>query len=244
MNNNYKTAKIIKIKKESPKVKTLVMDINIDAKPGQYIMLWIPRVNEKPFGVVYDKPFTLSIAKVGPFTKKVHELKVGDKVRFRGPYGNSFSKREGECLLVGGGYGVVPLYFFASSFPKSKRKNIILVLGAKTKEDLILVNDFKKMGVKVQASTDDGSLGFKGFSTDLAQKVLKTGKFKSIYTAGPDIMMQKIAKIALDNKIFCEVSAGTFFKCGGIGLCGECALNGYLVCKEGTIFNAKTYLGK
>lgn len=242
--NRYKTAKIVKIKKETPTVKTFITDLNISANPGQYVMVWIPRINEKPFGVLYNKPLTLSIANVGSFSQKMHELKVGDKIRFRGPYGNSFSKRGGKSLFVGGGFGVVPLYFFAQSFPKTQRKNITLVLGAKTKEDLILVQDFKKMGVKVQVSTDDGSLGFKGFSTDLAEKLLGKYKFNSIYTSGPDIMMQKIAGLALSNRIFCEVSAGTFFKCGGIGLCGECAHNGRLVCKEGTIFNAKIYLGK
>ncbi len=242
MKNSYKTATIIKIEKETPRVKTFTLDTSVAAKPGQYIMLWLPGINEKPFGVLYPSPLTISIANVGPATELIHKQKVGDKLTFRGPYGSSFTPKGKRMLLVGGGYGVVPLYFFASSLTPAKRKQITVVIGAKTKADLTFVSQFKKLGCTVKISTDDGSMGYKGYSTDLAQKVLNDEDFASIYTCGPEIMMKKIAAMADKKKIFCEVSVERFFKCGGMGLCGECSLNGHLVCKEGPVFPGRILL--
>ena len=93
MKHEYKTATITKIERETDKVLTFTLDASVKAKPGQYVMVWIPRVDEKPFGVVCDDPLTLSIANVGPFTQKVHACKPGDMVTYRGPYGSSFTKK-------------------------------------------------------------------------------------------------------------------------------------------------------
>ncbi len=237
MKNAYKTATITKITQETPRVKTFTLDVSLPAKPGQYIMLWIPRLNEKPFGVLSPSPLTVSIAKVGPATEVIHAFHVGDKITFRGPYGSSFIPKGKRMLLVGGGYGVVPLYFLASSLSAVKRKNITVVLGAKTKTDLLFISRFKKLGCTVNVSTDDGSMGYKGFSTDLAHQLLEKNHFSSVYTCGPEVMMKKIAEMAHEKKIFCQVSVERFFKCGGMGLCGECSLNGHLVCKEGPVFS-------
>lgn len=241
MKNNYKTAKIIKIEQETSKVKNFTLDTSIRAKPGQYLIVWIPRLNEKPFGIVSQKPLTLSIANVGPFTEKIHELKKGDKITFRGPYGKSFKVKGKRLLLVGGGYGVVPLYFLASSLISTKRKSVTVVIGARTKSDLPFINKFKDLGCQVEISTDDGSAGFKGFSTQLAEKIIDQEKFNSVHTCGPMIMMKKLAEICKKNKLFCQVSLEAFFKCGGIGLCGECSINGHLVCQEGPVFNSRIF---
>jgi len=238
--NIYKTVKIVKIENESDKVKTFILDKKIKAKPGQYVMVWLPGINEKPFGIVNDDPLTFSIAKVGPFTEKIHQLKVGDRLTYRGPYGTSFLPKNGQILLIGGGYGVVPLYFLASII-KNKRLAIV-VIGAKTKSDIIFKSKFEKLGCKVKISTDDGSSGFKGFSTDLTQKLLEKEKFKAVYTCGPEIMMKKIAELCHEKRIFCQVGMERFFKCGGLGLCGECSCKGHMVCKDGPVFNGKILL--
>lgn len=242
MDNKYKTTVIKNIEKENAIVKTFTLDISFDAKPGQYIMVWLPRINEKPFGIANSKPLTISVAKVGPFSEKIHQLKKGDKLSFRGPYGNSFTLKGKKILIVGGGYGVVPLYFFASSIPKEKRKNITAIIGAREKNLLAYVDKFKKLGCKVEIATDDGSVGFKGYTPDLAEKILNKEKFDSVYTCGPEIMMKKVAKICKDKRIFCQVSVEKFFKCGGIGLCGACSMDGNLVCKEGPVFEGKVLL--
>lgn len=239
MRNIYQTSKINKIERETVKVKTFVLNTSIEAKPGQYVMVWLPRINEKPFGVVSNNPLTLSIANVGSFTQKIHQLKAGDKLTFRGPYGTSFKIKGKKILLVGGGYGFVPLYFLATLVPKSKRKNITVIIGAKTKSDLPFVLKFRKLGCQVKVTTDDGSAGFKGFTTQFADLLLTKEKYNGVYTCGPEIMMKKIAEICCQKKIFCQVSMEKIFKCGGIGLCGECNYKEKLVCKDGPVFDGK-----
>lgn len=242
MNNIYQTAKIKSIETETPKVKNFILDKSIKALPGQFLMVWIPGLNEKPFGVVIPTPLTLSIAKVGPTTEIIHKLKVGDKITFRGPYGQSFTKKNGKILLIAGGYGVVPLYFLAATISPEKRKKITVVIGAKTKKELPFVAKFKKLGCRVLVTTDDGSSGFKGFTTELTEKLINKEKFSAIYSCGPMVMMKKIAQLAHKKKIFCQVSVESFFKCGGFGICGECCFNGLIVCREGPVFDAKVLL--
>jgi len=235
MKHKYYTTTIKRIEKESDKVTTFVFDTSVVAKPGQYIMAWIPRVNEKPFGVVSDNPLTISVASVGPFTEQVSTLKVGDTFTFRGPYGTSFDIKGKHELLVGGGYGVVPLYFLASQIPVAQRQFVTVVIGAKTKTDIVYDKKFRDLGCAVVLSTDDGTAGFKGFSTDVAKEIIHRETIDSIYTCGPEIMMKKIAQMAHNKHIFCQVSVERHFKCGGIGLCGECSLNGILVCNDGPV---------
>lgn len=238
MPNTYTTARIFKIEQETTKVKNFFLDMKITAKPGQYVMVWIPREGEKPFALGSTSPILLSIAKVGPFSQKIHKLKVGDKITFRGPYGSSFSPK-GRILLVGGGYGMVPLYFIAQQASQVKRKQISVVIGARTKAELVFVSKFKKLGCQVNLTTDDGSAGFKGFSTELAQRLLVKEKFDTVATCGPMPMMKKIALMCKQKKIPCQVSIETHFKCGGLGLCGECSFNGRIVCKEGPVFKGE-----
>lgn len=236
MKHNYNTTHIVSIKKETEKVKTFVLNKSITAKPGQYVMVWIPRLNEKPFGVVASSPLTISIAKVGPFTQAIHSLRVGDPITYRGPYGSSFTAKSGNILLVGGGYGVVPLYYFASELVRRKKTTVTVVIGARTKNDIVFAGRFRKLGCMVKIATDDGSLGFAGYSPDLAAKLVTKEQFSGIYACGPEIMMKKVAKLAADHNIFCQVSVERFFKCGGIGICGECSFHGHLVCKDGPVF--------
>ncbi len=242
MDNIYRTAKITKVEVETSKVKNFILDTKVKAFPGQYVMVWIPGLNEKPFGVVQSLPLTLSIAKVGPTTELIHKLKIGDKITFRGPYGQPFTIISGKILLVGGGYGVVPLYFLASSIPAKKRSKITVIIGARTKKELPFAAKFKRLGCKVLLTTDDGSSGFKGFTTQLAEKLLDKEKFSAVYSCGPMVMMRKIAQISHAKKIFCQVSVESFFKCGGFGICGECCFNGLIVCREGPVFDGKVLL--
>ena len=240
MKNKYITTTITKIKSETDKVKTFTLNHSIKAKPGQYVMVWIPQVQEKPFGVVSDNPLTLSIANVGLFTKKIHDLKVGNKLTFRGPYGKSFKVKGKKIILIGGGYGVVPLYFLATKLVKLK-KQCTVIIGARNKLDLVFVNQFRKLGCDIKVSTDDGSKGFKGFSTQLFDKIIARQKFDSVYACGPEVMMKKISAMCHIKKIFCQVSMERLIKCA-VGVCGECSCGGKLVCKDGPVFDSKILL--
>jgi len=120
----YKTAKIISIKDENYRVRTITLDAAVHAQPGQFVMVWLPGVDEKPFCVAQDQPLRLTIAKVGPFTEKLFALKQGDCLSFRGPLGSGFTlpKDAKEILLIGGGYGVAPIRFFGPR-GNNKRNN-------------------------------------------------------------------------------------------------------------------------
>lgn len=242
MNNTYTTATITHIENETPRVKNFVLDTTIEAKPGQYIMLWIPRLNEKPFGVVSPDPLTLSIANVGPFTAAVHNLRRGDTLSFRGPYGSTYKLKGKKFLLVAGGYGVVPLYFLALSMTQQQQESTTVIIGARTQEDLPFVRKFQNLGCTVEVSTDDGSQGHKGFSTQIAAPYIEKKKVDAVYTCGPLVMMKKIAQMSEEHRIYCQVSAETYFKCGGMGLCGECSIHGKLACVDGPVFEGKILL--
>lgn len=242
MRTFYQTAKIRSIEKENHRIKNFILDLDLEAQPGQYVMVWIPRMNEKPFGVVTSHPLRLSIAKVGEFTEKIHKLKAGDTLTFKGPYGTSFKNKGTRKLLVAGGYGYVPLYFFCSQLKITDKKKTIVILGARSKKELSFISKFKKLGCKVLITTDDGSAGYKGFSTDIAKKYIEEKKVDSVYACGPTPMMKKMVQYCLQNKIPCQVSIESFFKCGGMGICGECSYKGILICKEGPVVDGKILL--
>lgn len=242
MNNEYKTATITKVEKETKKIKNFYLDASVNAKPGQYVMVWLPRLNEKPFGLLSASPISLSIANVGPFSNAVHQLKKGDKMTFRGPYGTSFTIKGKKILMVGGGYGVVPLCYMVETMLKTERKNVTFIVGARTKSDLPFIKRLYDLGCRVEMSTDNGSQGFKGYTPQLAAILMEKEKFDSVYSVGPHIMMEKVAELASKHKLFCQVSVETFFKCGGMGICGECGMNGKLVCTEGPVVPGKFLL--
>ncbi len=94
-------------------VKTFILDGDLMARPGQFVMVWLPGVGEKPFSLMDDRPLSLTVAKVGHFSGALHGLGVGDRVWIRGPLGQGFTLRGERILLIGGGYGVAPLFFLA-----------------------------------------------------------------------------------------------------------------------------------
>jgi hypothetical protein len=134
-------ARILQAIDESPKVRTLVLDLHLEAAPGQFVMAWLPGVDEKPFSLVRAGPATLTVARVGPFSTAVHTLGVGDRLWLRGPLGQPFTlPRAGasgdgsRLLLVGGGYGVAPLYFLAEC-ARTSGWAADMVIGARTAAD-------------------------------------------------------------------------------------------------------------
>lgn len=108
-------------------------------------------------------------------------------------------------------------------------------MGAHTKENLLFLNRFKK---KVQYSTSDGSYGFKGRPTVLLEKRLSEKKYDIVYCCGPESMMKAVIELCKKYKVECEVSLERYMRCG-FGVCGACACNDQLVCKDGPVFNSK-----
>ena len=164
---------------ETPFVKTFVFEHTLNSKPGQFVNLWIPRVDEKPMSIAYDdgKEFWVTMFAVGPFSKKMHELKEGDLVGVRGPYGTGFKFESGQHLvLMAGGYGAAPLYNLAIAAEK-QGCTIDFVIGARSKEHLLYIERIEKLdGVKLHISTDDGSVGVKGYNTQILERLIAEAK--------------------------------------------------------------------
>jgi len=236
--NIPKITKILEVKNEAKDIKTITFNYPEGVDPGQFFMIWIPGVDEIPMSVSYiDKDVKgITFRKVGDATSALYKVKKEDRIGIRGPYGNGFELQGNHILFVGGGTGVATLAPAVKYVVKNK-SSATVIIGAKTKNELFFEDRLKKCGVTILISTDDGSKGFKGSATDLAQDILKKENFDSVLTCGPEVMM----KILLDSTtIPFQASLERYMKCA-IGLCGQCCIGeGLRVCIDGPIFDGET----
>lgn len=214
--------------------RTYTLDIEVDAKPGQFCMLWIPAVNEKPMSLSgIDGNVQITVKKIGKFTQNLFMLDKGDTIGFRGPYGHGFDLVAGKTCLVGGGCGIAPLR------PLMKRLKGDVVLSSRDVESLLFENEFSSNGFNVYVSTDDGSKGDKGYAHETFSKLIEKNNYACVYSCGPEPMMAQIMKICNETNIPAQLSLERYMKCG-VGICGSCSLSGLRVCKEGPVFDAVT----
>lgn len=246
--NNRRIVRIEETVSETPTVKTLVFkdDLSYTAKPGQFLMIWIPRIEEIPMSVMINSKegyAAVTIRKSGIGSTALFERKKGDLIGLRGPYGNEFIVKENykKILIIGGGTGLVPLLRLASYASKKKLK-ITTVLGARTKKEVFFEKMAKKLTEHVDSSvkicTDDGSYGLKGTTVNVMSNLVRNNTFDCVYTCGPELMMRGVVEIANKNSIPVQASLERYMKCG-IGICGSCCLDSSLVCQDGTVFNGK-----
>jgi dihydroorotate dehydrogenase electron transfer subunit len=226
--------RITDITQETSQVKTFVLDAGITARPGQFVFVWLPRLNEKPFSLVSDDPLTLTVARVGPFSSRLHELEVGDRLWIRGPLGRGFDIAGERMLLVGGGYGVAPLAFLAKRATGSIYK--LAVIGAANREDLFFQDRFEESGCEVILVTEDCSAGVGGLCTDAAEELLSGVGFDVLYACGPEAMLDKLNRICRERGIPGQFSKEAYMRCG-MGVCGSCQRDGFLVCRDGPVFH-------
>ncbi len=229
--------KVLENRKESESVKTITLGAVIDAKPGQFVMLWVPGVGEKPFSLSkIGKNAEVTYDVKGKFTKALFSLNKGDLIGGRGPYGNGWDlKGAKKVCAVTGGVGMAPLMPLAES---GKLKTVIY--GARSMGLLVFKKRLDKAGVKVVYTTDDGSFGKKCYACDMLEGVLASGGYDCVLTCGPERLMKRVVDICLKNKVPCQASLERYMKCG-IGLCGSCCIDttGLRVCKDGPVFTAK-----
>jgi dihydroorotate dehydrogenase electron transfer subunit len=219
---------------ETPEFATLFFRHSIDFRPGQFVMVWIPGIDEKPYTVSYhDKDcFGITIEAKGIFSKKAVSLVSGDLVGFRGPFGNGFSIDTTQKIsVVAGGCGMAPLAPLVEKFDKE----ITFIQGARTKAFILYPDRFKSPPL---FCTDDGSFGYKGFVTDLLETAINEVKtFDMVFTCGPEVMMHKVFEICEKNHIPCQVSLERYMRCG-FGVCGACVCGKQIVCKDGPAFGS------
>ncbi len=243
-NDIPKAIPIKKIVQETPHVKTFIFEHELNSKPGQFVNLWIPRVDEKPMSIANDtgKEFWITMFAVGPFSKVMHTLKVGDLVGVRGPYGKPFDFKKGQRLvMMAGGYGAAPLYNLTLKAIKHGCK-VDFVVGARSKEHLLYISRIKKLkNVKLHVATDDGSVGREGYNTLILGDLLEeSGSSKNridcVYACGPEMMMKKISDMSFAANVDAQLSVERYMKCG-FGVCGQCCVDpkGQRMCMEGPV---------
>ncbi|ASJ08285.1 dihydroorotate dehydrogenase electron transfer subunit [Thermococcus siculi] len=209
-------------------VKAFRFNKKLDFRAGQFVMAWLPGVGEKPFSLAWED--LIVVKRVGPFTSKLFELEGGDYIWIRGPYGRGFKPVGGKVALVGGGIGIPPLYAFARQ-NKGKFEHVTLIYGARSKEDLALM-DVENFVDEVVITTDDGSVGKKAFPTDVLAG--RKDEFERVYACGPEPMLKAVLRTMDYQNV--QISAERYMKCG-IGVCGSCNLGKYLVCRDGPVFD-------
>ncbi|HLG93435.1 MAG TPA: dihydroorotate dehydrogenase electron transfer subunit, partial [candidate division Zixibacteria bacterium] len=161
-------------------------------------------------------------------TTLLREKKAGDRVNMVGPLGNRFgrAKKKEQTLLVAGGVGLAPLYFYQQDLASSSRKDTHLFLGTRSKDEALALKKRMPSAANLQLATDDGSYGYRGRVTDLLKKWLeknKNGNPVRILSCGPDPMMAKTVEIAKKFDLPIEVSLETAMACG-YGICIGCAV--------------------
>jgi len=220
--------------------------------PGQFVELRVDgsatTFLRRPISINFvdrkQNELWLMVAMVGDGTRRLGELKAGDKLNCVLPLGNGFTSHPSPLtshLLVGGGVGVAPLLYLGAQM-KAQGMEPTFLLGARTASDLLMMDEFKKYG-RVCVTTEDGSEGEKGFVTN--HSLLQQERFDMIYTCGPTPMMKAVARYAREKGIECEASLENLMACG-LGACLCCVektTEGNLcVCKDGPVFNIKKLL--
>jgi dihydroorotate dehydrogenase electron transfer subunit len=244
--NRLRIVKIQDVKKENSTVKTFTFRDKhcAEAKPGQFVMVWIPGVDEIPMSLssVHTDGFSsITVAEVGGATKALHKKKVGEVLGVRGPYGNSFALTSGNVMIVGGGTGLTPLVPLAESLVRLSAK-IVFMVGAKTRNELFFLDRIGMVVPEVTATTEDGSYGLRGVVTELAEQILKKQRFDMIYACGPEQMMLKMFLLAERYNTHFQASLERYIRCG-VGICGSCCIGEYRICRDGPVFSGEQ-LGK
>lgn len=193
---------------------------------------------------------------VGKGTMLLSEKKPFSEIDCLGPLGHGFDLselKERTVYIVAGGMGVAPLFFLARQLvhrPSSiVRGKPVVLIGAKTKNDILREKEFKDLGCEVRVATEDGSRGFKGRVTELLKSCLTAPAPLSaaICACGPKPMLAAVSGIAREMSIPAQVSLEEFMGCG-LGACLGCVLrttSGYQrICHDGPVFAAQDIIWK
>lgn len=232
--------KITELKVHSP-------DIAKAAKPGQFIVVMVSEEGERVPLTVVDTDcdrgsITLIVQELGLTTKLIGKLKQGDKFySLVGPLGHSTEiKKYGKVILVGGGVGIAEIYPVAKAL-KAAGNELTIILGARTKQILILEEKLKKVSDNFYLATDDGTAGRKGFTTDILSDLIAKDSYDLVYAVGPIPMMKKTALVTKDSKIKTLVSLNSLMV-DASGMCGGCRVTigreAKFACVDGPEFDA------
>ena len=226
-------AKILSKELIAPQVYEMVVDAPLVAhkcKPGQFVILKANEEGERiPLTMAETDPekgtITIIYMVVGKSTALFKTLKVGDGYQdVIGPLGRATHiEKVGTVVCVGGGTGIAVLHPITRAMKKAGN-HVISILGARTK-DLLIMEDYMKNASHEQIiCTDDGSYGRKGFVTDALKDVLEKGKIDQVVAIGPVPMMKFVSKLTAEYKVPTLVSLNPIMV-DGTGMCGGCRVS-------------------
>lgn len=213
-------SRIVKLTLDAP-------EISLKARPGEFVVVMPAEKGERiPLTIVEADTKARSIALIfqeaGLSTRILGGLSAGDNLyALVGPLGHATEIKDyGRVILAGGGVGIAEIYPVAKSL-KEAGNEITVIMGAKTKELLILEEKLKSLADKIYPVTDDGTCGRKGFTTDVLEELLKEGKYDLIYSVGPIPMMEKVSGISRTFSTRAIVSLNALMV-DATGMCGCC----------------------
>jgi dihydroorotate dehydrogenase electron transfer subunit len=258
--NIIRTVTITKSIDECEDVKTISFNMKEEntnytpPKPGQFVMIWVPGVDEIPMSISdcdTNGNWSITVKNIGECTNAIFNLKQGDFIGVRGPLGNCFEvpgNKSKHIFIIGGGIGMAPLRFLTQEL-YSNKISFILIQGAKVKGELVFTTQLQRINKKscdIFFCTEDGSYGTKGIVTESFERILEmySKRLSSnaiVYTCGPEKMIYSIFEICEQWNIELQASLERVMRCG-CGLCGLCAIDplGLLVCKDGPIFKTES----
>ena len=226
---------ITEVVAETPRIRTLRFSGSIPFSPGQFVMAWVPGVDEIPMAL--SSPSSISVLPVGDATRTLCAMREGDRIGIRGPYGNGFRVQD-QVLAIAGGIGAAPLLPLAR-----EGKVTTFLLGAPTAAEL----PFRALlshATTLHVATDDGSEGHHGMVTALLDQLMLE-VYDHICVCGPEPMMHRVLQVLAEKGIEerGQFSLHRYMKCG-IGVCGSCSIDpsGERVCREGPVFSGDRLL--
>ncbi len=219
----------------SPSIRVYHLDHRFSFIPGQFIMVWIPGVDEVPMALSSESSIT--VQRVGDATAALFGYSAGDKIGLRGPFGNGFTV-QGRVLAVAGGIGVAPL------FPLARTGQVdTFLLGARSSDELLFTDELSAC-TDLHIATDDGSAGRSGYVVPLMDS-FDIPSYDHICVCGPELMMRSILQLLDANGIADrgQFSLHRYLKCG-MGICGSCSMDpdGLRVCTDGPVFRGDILL--
>ena len=218
-----------------------------NAKAGQFIILRAEENGERiPLTIAdVDKEkgeLTIVFMAVGYTTKKLALLNVGDElIDLAGPLGQpTHIKKYGTVVCLAGGYGAAPCYLIAKAFKEAGNK-VYMIMGARNKDLIFWQDKMKTACNELFITTDDGTLGEKGFVTQVLERIINSEKVDYAIAVGPMPMMRAVANLTKDKNIYTEASMNPIMV-DGTGMCGACRLTvdgeTKFACVDGPDFDA------
>ena len=218
--------------------KTFRFDWDVAARPGQFIMVWIPGVDEIPMSIsgIDGIEKSITVKAIGEATRAIHGFKAGDRLRIRGPYGNGYDLTRGELLIIGGGVGT------AAVMPAVTATGADTIIAARTHNDVIMDGVAEKHAANLWIATDDGSRGFHGNAVQLMREKVAEKHYDCVIACGPEVMLWFTYQACKELGLDCQLSLERYMKCGA-GVCGCCVMDDSRVCRDGPVFDMEK-LGK